>query len=77
MFKRLSELKFIKLQTPETYGKFLELIKSDNLKHNTFVEDFHVKELLIFNSKIKFYKLKEYNNGSLIIQDKVNILILK
>lgn len=73
MLKRLSKLKFEKLETPKTYKKFLELIKSDKLKYNTFVQDFHIKELLVFNFKVKFYKLEDYNKGFLIIQDKVNI----
>lgn len=72
MLKKLSEHKFKKLDTPKTYVEFLELIKSDKFKANNFVQDFHIKELLVFNSKVKFYKLEEYNNGSLIIQDKVN-----
>lgn len=76
MLKRLSELKFNKLKTPKTYGQFLDLIKSDKLENNSFVQDFHIKELLVFNSKVKFYTLEEYHNGSLIIQDKVMIIDL-
>lgn len=71
MLKKLAQLKYIKLKTPKLYTSFLELIKSDKFVANTFVQDIHIKELLVFNSKVKFYKLEEYNNGSLIIQDKV------
>lgn len=71
ILKKLSQHKFNKLKTPKTYAEFLELIKSDKFNGNTFVQDIHIKELLVFNSKVKFYKLEEYNNGSLIIQDKV------
>lgn len=70
--KRLSKLKFKKLKTPKSYVEFLKLIKSDEFKVNTFVQDIHIKELLVFNSKMKFYKLQEYNNGNLIVQDKVS-----
>jgi len=73
MLKRLSELKFNIMETPKTYVEFLDLIKSNKLVNNSFLQDFHIKELLVFNSKVKFYKLEEYKNGSLIIQDKVNI----
>lgn len=71
MLQKLSELKFVKLKTPTTYAELLELIKSDKFNSNTFVQDVHIKELLIFNSKVKFYKFNEYNNGFLILQDKV------
>lgn len=73
ILEKLSKLKYKKLETPKSYAEFLELIKSDKFKGNVFVQDVHIKELLVFNSKVKFYKLEEYNNGSLIIQDKVNL----
>lgn len=68
----MSKLKFKKLKSPKSYVEFLKLIKSDEFKGNTFVQDIHIKELLVFNSKMKFYKLQEYNNGNLIVQDKVS-----
>lgn len=71
ILKKLSDLKFNKFDTPKTYSEFLDLIKSDKFRGNTFVQDIHIKELLVFNSKVKFYKLDEYNDGSLIVQDKV------
>lgn len=71
----LVELKFKQLKTPKTYDKFLKLIKSDKFNGNSFVQDFHIKELLVFNSKIKFYNLEDYKNGTLIIQDKVNFVL--
>lgn len=71
VLKKLADLKYKKLKTPKSYAEFLELIKSENFKTNTFVQDIHIKELLVFNSKVKFYKLEEYKNGSLIVQDKV------
>uniref|UniRef100_A0A2H8TMR2 Putative methyltransferase NSUN5 n=1 Tax=Melanaphis sacchari TaxID=742174 RepID=A0A2H8TMR2_9HEMI len=75
MLEKLSKLKFIKLETPKSYAEFLELIKSDKFKKkNVFVQDVHIKELLVFNSKVKFYELEEYNNGSLIVQDKASCL---
>lgn len=74
ILKKLLDLKFTKLKTPKTYTKMLDLIKSDKFKGNAFIQDIHIKELLIFNSKIKFYNLEEYKNGSLIIQDKVYFL---
>lgn len=77
VLKKLSDLKFKKFKTPKTYAKFLELIKSDKFKGNSFVIDLHIKDLLVFNSKVKFYNLEDYNNGLLIVQDKVNEYILK
>eukprot|EP00102_Acyrthosiphon_pisum_P026526 XP_016663736.1 PREDICTED: probable 28S rRNA (cytosine-C(5))-methyltransferase [Acyrthosiphon pisum] len=75
ILEKLSELKFIKLKTPKSYAQFLELIKSDKFKgRNVFVQDIHIKELLVFNSKVKFYEIEEYNNGSLIVQDKASCL---
>lgn len=77
MLEKLSKLKFIKLKSPGSYVEFLELIKSDKFKgRNVFVQDVHIKELLVFNSKVKFYEIEEYNNGSLIVQDKVNLVFL-
>lgn len=67
----MSELQFNKLKSPKTYVEFLKLIKSNDFKGNTFVQDIHIKEVLVFNSKVKFYNMEQYNNGSLIIQDKV------
>jgi len=74
ILKKLAEHKLKKLESPKSYAEFLELITSDQFKGNTFVQDVHIKELLVFNSKVKFYNFKEYINGSLIIQDKVNIV---
>lgn len=74
MLKKLTELKYEKLKTPDTYAKFLELIKSNQFKPNTFVQDIHIKELFVFHPNVKFYKIKEYNDGALIIQDKVRII---
>lgn len=75
ILEKLSKLKFIKLKSPKSYAEFLELIKSDKFKErNIFVQDVHIKELLVFNSKVKFYELEEYNNGSLIVQDKASCL---
>lgn len=71
--KNLSTLGFKKLETPKTYVELLELIQSDKFIGNKFVQDIHIKELLIFNSKVKFYKFQDYNDGSLIIQDKVQL----
>jgi len=77
ILEQLSNLKYIKLKTPKSYAQFLELIKSDKFKEkNVFVQDIHIKELLVFNSKVKFYEIEEYNNGSLIVQDKVNFMFL-
>lgn len=67
----MTQLKFNKLKTPTSYVEFLELIKSEKFKGNNYVQDIHIKELLVFNSKVKFYNLEDYKNGSLIIQDKV------
>ncbi|KAE9522864.1 hypothetical protein AGLY_016733 [Aphis glycines] len=75
ILEKLSKLKFNKLESPKSYAEFLELIKSDKFKaKNVFVQDVHIKELLVFNSKVKFYELEEYNNGSLIVQDKASCL---
>lgn len=75
ILEKLSELKFIKLKSPKSYAEFLELIKSDEFKgKKVFVQDVHIKELLVFNSNVKFYEIEEYNNGSLIVQDKVNFI---
>lgn len=74
IIKKLNKYKYQQLKTPVTYAKFLELIKSTEFKPNTFVQDIHIKELLVFHPQLKFYTLEEYNNGSLIVQDKVRIL---
>ncbi|XP_015371013.1 PREDICTED: probable 28S rRNA (cytosine-C(5))-methyltransferase [Diuraphis noxia] len=75
ILEKLSKLKFIKLKSPKSYVEFLELIKSDKFKgKNVFVQDIHIKELLVFNSKVKFYEIEEYKNGSLIVQDKASCL---
>ncbi|KAF0760966.1 putative 28S rRNA (cytosine-C(5))-methyltransferase [Aphis craccivora] len=75
ILEKLLKLKFKKLESPKSYAEFLELIKSDKFKpKNVFVQDVHIKELLVFNSKVKFYELEEYNNGSLIVQDKASCL---
>ncbi|XP_022168073.1 probable 28S rRNA (cytosine-C(5))-methyltransferase [Myzus persicae] len=75
ILEKLSELKFIKLKSPKSYAEFLELIKSDEFKgKKVFVQDVHIKELLVFNSNVKFYEIEEYNNGSLIVQDKASCL---
>ncbi|XP_025417729.1 probable 28S rRNA (cytosine-C(5))-methyltransferase [Sipha flava] len=74
VLKKLSDLKFKKFKTPKTYAEFLELIKSDKFKGNCFVIDIHIKDLLVFNSKVKFYNLEDYNNGLLIVQDKASCL---
>ncbi|XP_060847324.1 26S rRNA (cytosine-C(5))-methyltransferase nsun-5 [Rhopalosiphum padi] len=75
VLEKLSKLKFNKLTSPKSYAEFLELIKSDKFNgKNVFVQDVHIKELLVFNPKVKFYELEEYNNGSLIVQDKASCL---
>ncbi|XP_050444058.1 28S rRNA (cytosine-C(5))-methyltransferase [Adelges cooleyi] len=74
VLKKLAEHKYKKLKSPATYSDFLELLKSKKFSKNCFVQDLHIKELLVFNPKVKFYKLEEYNNGSLIIQDKASCL---
>jgi len=77
VLEKLSKLKFNKLTSPKSYAEFLELIKSDKFNgKNVFVQDIHIKELLVFNPKVKFYELEEYNNGSLIVQDKVKFIFL-
>lgn len=75
MMKRLTKLKFTKLKTPLTYVKFLKLIKSNEFKLTDYVQDIHIKEIFVFHPKMKFYKIKEYRNGSLILQDKVRIIL--
>lgn len=73
MLEKLSELNFKKLETPKTYAELLKIIQSEVFKDNVFVQDVHIKELLIFNSKVKFYNFQDYKDGYLIIQDKVQL----
>lgn len=74
VLKKLAELKFKQFKTPKTYAEFLKLIKSNKFIGNSFVQDLHIKELLVFNSKVKFYNLEDYKNGNIIIQDKVSFV---
>ncbi|XP_050529715.1 28S rRNA (cytosine-C(5))-methyltransferase-like [Daktulosphaira vitifoliae] len=74
VLKKLTVNKFKKLKTPSNYNDFLELLKSKKFTKNCFMQDIHIKELLVFNPKVKFYKLEEYKNGNLIVQDKASCL---
>ena len=54
------------------YKTFLNRVKS--LSEDEFIEDYHIKELLIFPNKTEFYEHELYLNGSIILQDKVGII---
>ena len=54
---------------PETYNEFVNIVR--NLKENEFVCDIHVDELLIFAPSAILSDNPLYENGSILLQDKV------
>jgi putative methyltransferase len=55
----------------EDYVSFLRRVAS--LADDEFIQDLHVKELLIFPHKTEFYKHPLYLDGCIILQDKVRL----
>jgi putative methyltransferase len=53
----------------EDYASFLHRVAS--LADNEFIQDLHIKELLIFPNKAEFYNHPLYLEGCIILQDKV------
>ncbi|XP_046994813.1 28S rRNA (cytosine-C(5))-methyltransferase [Schistocerca americana] len=56
----------------KSYSQYLEKIRS--LKEEQFMQDFHIKELLVFPPKTDFHEHDLYINGSIILQDKASCL---
>lgn len=51
------------------YIQHLNAIK--NLKKPNFIQDFHISEILVFPPDTIFYDHPGYQNGEIILQDKV------
>lgn len=62
-----------KLKVPESYSEYIELIKS-RLKESTFIQDYHMKEILLFPFGTVFAENRFYQNGTIVLQDKVNFV---
>lgn len=54
------------------YDGFLQKISS--LEESEFMVDIHIPNLLIFPPKTEFHNHPAYNKGSILLQDKVNIV---
>lgn len=52
-----------------SYVEHLNVIK--NLKKPNFIQDFHISELLIFPPDTTFHDHPGYQNGEILLQDKV------
>lgn len=52
-----------------SYEAYLEALSS--LDKFDFINDFHIKELFAFAPKTEFHSTQFYQNGSIILQDKV------
>lgn len=65
---------FTKFLDKKNYQGFLEKVLE--LQENEFMPDIHIPDLLIFPCKTQFYRHPAYKNGSIILQDKVIILII-
>ena len=55
----------------EDYASFLHRVAS--LADDEFIQDLHMRELLIFPNKAEFYKNPLYLEGCIILQDKVRL----
>lgn len=53
-----------------TYTEFLSLVS--NLGEREFLQDYHIKELLIFPHGSEFHKHKFFADSSILLQDKVS-----
>lgn len=53
----------------ENYHSFLETLS--NLEESTFLQDFHIPELLVFPHGTAFFNHPAYKTGEIILQDKV------
>lgn len=51
------------------YTEYLYAVK--NLKQPNFIQDFHIPELLVFPPNTIFYHHPKYQNGEIVLQDKV------
>ncbi|XP_069683821.1 28S rRNA (cytosine-C(5))-methyltransferase [Periplaneta americana] len=67
--------KLIPYNENDNYSTFLDKVSA--LSEDEFVQDFHIKELLIFPNKTEFYEHELYLNGSIILQDKASCLASK
>lgn len=52
-----------------SYVEHLNVVK--NLRKPNFIQDFHIPELLVFPSDTTFHNHPGYQNGEIILQDKV------
>lgn len=59
--------------TDTDYTMFLEKVLS--LDEEEFMQDIHIKELLIFPPKTEFYRHPAYKDGQILLQDKVHLYI--
>nr|CAD7398826.1 unnamed protein product [Timema cristinae] len=55
--------------TPDSYQAFLQSVS--NLSEDHFLQDLHMKELLIFPKRTEFFYHHLYQNGSILLQNKV------
>nr|CAD7410874.1 unnamed protein product [Timema poppensis] len=57
--------------TPDSYQAFLQSVS--NLSEDHFIQDLHMKELLIFPKRTEFFHHHLYQNGSIFLQNKEHI----
>nr|CAD7572470.1 unnamed protein product [Timema californicum] len=61
--------------TPDSYQAFLQSVS--NLSEDHFIQDLHMKELLIFPKRTEFFHHHLYQNGSIFLQNKLaNALVV-
>nr|CAD7195900.1 unnamed protein product [Timema douglasi] len=58
--------------TPDSYQAFLQSVS--NLSEDHFIQDLHMKELLIFPKRTEFFHHHLYQNGSIFLQNKSSLL---
>lgn len=61
---------FARYVNKKDYSTFLE--KAINLQQEEFMNDIHIKELLLFPPNTQFYQHDLYKTGHILLQDKVN-----
>nr|CAD7462984.1 unnamed protein product [Timema tahoe] len=58
--------------TPDSYLAFLQSVS--NLPEDHFIQDLHMKELLIFPKRTEFFYHHLYQDGSIFLQNKSSLL---
>ncbi|CAG2060626.1 unnamed protein product, partial [Timema podura] len=58
--------------TPDSYQAFLQSVS--NLPEDHFIQDLHMKELLIFPKRTEFFYHHLYQDGSIFLQNKSSLL---